>query len=162
VGRSARRAARYGDAWYASTNHGFRLVSRQSARYREALGALGKDPTTATVSVNRVTFVAPTPEQAWRDGGLYVGRVLRRYAALGSLRTAEGRVVGPDESFREVVGEEHCLVGSPETVSARIADYARAGVTHLQLRVAPGDMPADLVAQTITLAGEEILPRFKA
>ena len=52
--------------------------------------------------------------------------------------------------------------GSPETVCARLADYARAGVTHVQLRVVPGDMPAALVARTITLAGEEILPRLAA
>src|SRR5918912_850923 len=44
VARSARRAARYGDGWYASSNYRFGEIARQAARYREALAAEGKDP----------------------------------------------------------------------------------------------------------------------
>jgi alkanesulfonate monooxygenase SsuD/methylene tetrahydromethanopterin reductase-like flavin-dependent oxidoreductase (luciferase family) len=162
VRRSAQRAARYGEAWYASTNHGFTLIRRQSARYREALTALGKDARAATVSANRATCLAPTDAAALQDGREYVERVMRRYAAQGSLKLADGHVVRPDEPVLELTREEHCLVGSPETVCARIQDYADLGVTHVQLRVAPGDMPTELVAQTIRLAGEAVLPRFRA
>ncbi len=47
------------------------------------------------------------------------------------------------------------------SVVPRVEAYAAAGVTDLVLRVAPGDMPPDLVARTITLAGQQILPRFR-
>jgi len=162
VARSARRAARYGDGWYASSNYRFVEIERQAARYRAALAAEGKDPATAIVSVNRLCFLAPTPEQARRQGGEYVERVLRRYAAGAGLRGPNDEALRPDQPLLEIVADQHCLVGSPETVAARLADYARVGVTHVQLRVAPGDMPADLVAQSITLAGERLIPRLAA
>jgi alkanesulfonate monooxygenase SsuD/methylene tetrahydromethanopterin reductase-like flavin-dependent oxidoreductase (luciferase family) len=160
VARSARRAARYGDGWYASSNYRFVEIERQAARYRAALEAEGKDPATAIVSVNRLCFLASTPEQARRQGGEYVERVLRRYAAGAGLRGPNDEVLRPDQPLLEIVADQHCLVGSPETVAARLEHYARAGVTHVQLRVAPGDMPADLVAQSITLAGERLIPRL--
>ncbi len=162
VARSARRAARYGDGWYASSNYRFVEIERQAARYRAALAAEGKDPATAIVSVNRLCFLAPTPEQVRRQGGEYVERVLRRYAAGAGLRGPNDEALRPDQPLLEIVADQHCLVGSPETVAARLADYARVGVTHVQLRVAPGDMPADLVAQSITLAGERLIPRLAA
>jgi alkanesulfonate monooxygenase SsuD/methylene tetrahydromethanopterin reductase-like flavin-dependent oxidoreductase (luciferase family) len=112
--------------------------------------------------VNRLCCLAPTPEQARREGGEYVERVLQRYAGYGGLRTASGETVKAGQPVLDVVADQHCLVGSPETVAARLEDYARAGVTHMQLRVAPGDMPTELIARSITLAGEQILPRLGA
>jgi alkanesulfonate monooxygenase SsuD/methylene tetrahydromethanopterin reductase-like flavin-dependent oxidoreductase (luciferase family) len=66
VTRAARRAARYGEGWYASSNYRFLDVERQAARYREALADEGKDPAAARVAVNRLCVVAPTPEAARR------------------------------------------------------------------------------------------------
>src|SRR4051794_7731622 len=162
VARAARRAARYGEGWYASSNYRLLDVERQAARYREAMVSEGKDPAAARVAVNRLCAVAPTPEAARREGGEYVERILQRYASYGGLFTRDGEPLRPGQPLLDTVANQHCLVGSPETVCAQLADYARAGVTHVQLRVAPGDMPAALVAQTITLAGEEILPRLAA
>ncbi len=160
VARAARRAARYGDGWYASSNYRFVDVERQAARYRAALAAEGKDPAAAVVSVNRLCFLAPTVEQARRQGGEYLERVLQRYAGYGGLLAPDGQTLRPGQALLDVVADQHCLIGSPETVAARLEDYARAGVTHVQLRVAPGDMPAELVAQSITIAGEQLLPRL--
>jgi len=159
--RSARRAAQYGDAWYSSTNYSFTTIAQQVQRYLEALAVAGKDPAAATVSINRLTFVAPTDEQARNEGGQYVERVLQRYASTGALRAPEDEARNAPYPLLAAAAEDLCLVGSPDRVSARLADYAATGVTHVQMRVAPGDMPATLIAQTITLAGEQVLPRFK-
>jgi alkanesulfonate monooxygenase SsuD/methylene tetrahydromethanopterin reductase-like flavin-dependent oxidoreductase (luciferase family) len=157
--RAARRAARFGDAWYASTSYHLREIREQVARYRAALAALGKDPATAVVSVNRLAFLAETPERALEQADPYVEAVLRRYAGFGGLQAPDGRPLSPAEARLETVADVMCLVGSPETVSALLAEYAAAGVTHVQLRVAPGDLPAELAAQTITLAGEQLIAR---
>ncbi len=157
--RAARRAARYGDAWTASTGYLFHEVETQIRRYHTALTKLGKDPGAARAGANRLTFLAETPERARTQGRRYVERVIGNYASRG-LRRADGSLVSADGPLLEAVGGEMGLVGSPESVAERLEDYARAGLTHLQLRVAPGGMPSELVAQTITLAGEQVLPRF--
>jgi len=55
--------------------------------------------------------------------------------------------------------------GTPEPLPDRIKQvagllerYAAAGVTHLQLRVAPAGLPSSVVEQTISLLGEHVLP----
>lgn len=160
--RAARRAAQYGDAWTASTGYSLQEIRRQIARYHAALARLGKDPTAASAGANRLTFLAETPERARAQGGPYLERMLRYYATRQGLRAADGTPVPADAPLLDTVGDEYCLLGSPETVAARLEAYARAGLTHVQLRVAPVDMPLELVAQTITLAGEHLLPHFGA
>ena len=159
--RAARRAARYGDAWTSSTSYGLRDVRTQAERYRRALAAAGKDPSAALVGANRLTFLAETPERAREQGGEYVERVLRFYAGHRALRDATGEPIPADAPLLQAAAAEVCLVGSPESVSAQLEEYSRAGLTHVQLRVAPGGMPSELVAQTITLAGEQLLPRWR-
>lgn len=160
VPRSAVRAARHGDAWYAATQYRFREVADGAARYRAALQQEGREPRGATVSVNRLCVLDEDPARAEAVGGPHVERVLDLYARIGVLFDASGMPLAPGEPLLPRVREEVCLVGSPESVATQVERYAAAGVTHVQLRVAPGDMPADLVAQTIRLAGERLLPRF--
>lgn len=159
VAPAARRAARYGDAWSASTGYGFHDVKRQSERYRAALAAEGKDPTAAVVGANRLTFIAPTDEQAWSEGRPYLTPVLNMYASTGGLRDADGQPLPPGDDLLERAAAEYCLIGSPETVAAKLGEYARAGLTHVQLRVAAADMPAELIARSLTLAAEHLLGR---
>jgi alkanesulfonate monooxygenase SsuD/methylene tetrahydromethanopterin reductase-like flavin-dependent oxidoreductase (luciferase family) len=159
--RAARRAAQYGDAWTASTAYRLADIRAQVARYRAALTAAGEDATAPTVGANRLAFLAETPEKARAEGRTYLERVLGVYARTGGLLGADGTPIPPDAPLLEAADQEVCLVGSPETVNARLEEYARAGVTNVQLRVAPADLPSELIARTITLAGEAILPRWR-
>jgi alkanesulfonate monooxygenase SsuD/methylene tetrahydromethanopterin reductase-like flavin-dependent oxidoreductase (luciferase family) len=126
------------------------------ARYREALAEAGKPADRPAVAINRLCFLAPTDEQALREGRQYVSAVLKRYASGGALSE---RPDDPDILDR-VLGQV-ALVGSPGTVRQYMREYAAAGVTRFELRVAPGDMPSELTAQTIRLAGEQLLPDFR-
>ena len=157
--RAARRAAQYGDAWTASTAYRLTDIREQARRYRAALAAAGKDPAQAIVGANRLAFLAETPERARAEGAAYVQRALGMYARGGGLLGPDGSKVSPDAPLLDVVGDEICLVGSPETVSERLEEYARAGLTHVQLRPAAADLPLEQVERTITLAGEQIVPR---
>lgn len=160
--RAARRAAQYGDAWTASTAYRLSDVRAQVERYRKALTAAGKDPAQAVVGANRFTFIAETPERARAEGAEYVQRVLGMYARMGGLQGPDGQPVSPDASLLDVVGDEICLVGSPEQVAAKVTEYARAGVTSIQMRVAGGDVPLELVERTIALAGQHMIQREPA
>lgn len=160
VPRTAVRAARHGDAWYAATQYLFREVADGAARYRAALQHEGRDPQSAIVSVNRLCVLDDEHARAEAVGGPYVERVLDLYARIGALVDPAGTRLPPGEPLLPRVRDDVCLLGSPETVAVELERYVAAGVTHVQLRVAPGDMPADLVARTIRLAGERLLPRF--
>ena len=167
VPQAARRAAVLGDGWYAATPYRLTDIKTQIGRYRQALLDSGRDPQSGTVAANRLTFVAET-EDGLAAGHPYVTRILASYARMGGLLGSDR---GPGDvperldpnapDLLDRAAPEVCLIGTPEAVTAQITRYAEVGVTHIQMRVAPGDMPAELVAQTITLVGERVLPRFQ-
>ena len=167
--RAARRAASLGDAWYAATSYALSAVRAQAERYRAALERLDGPPRQACVSVNRLACLADAPERASSEGGRYLEGVLEKYAALGGLPSADAADRATVPAFPSMAGSTPllgalgaslCLLGSPQMVVEQLGAYAEAGVTDVQLRVVPADMPLELVARTITLAGEHVLPHF--
>jgi alkanesulfonate monooxygenase SsuD/methylene tetrahydromethanopterin reductase-like flavin-dependent oxidoreductase (luciferase family) len=168
--RAARRAAALGDAWYAATSYPLAAIRAQVERYRGALERLGRPAGPARVSVNRLACLAESSERAWSEGGRYLEGVLEQYAAMGGLpspeRADQARApafpgVGGSTPLLAALGASLCLLGSPDVVVQQLGAYAEAGVTDVQLRVVPADMPLELVARTITLAGEHVLPHFR-
>ena len=160
VRRSAERAARLGDAWYASTTYSFERVARQSQHYRAALAQSGKDASRPIVAANRLTVVADTEAQAHELAVRHIGAVLHGYRQVGAFRdhTWSGSET-PAELFA-LLEEPLCLVGTPDQVLARMRRYAEAGVTHLQLRLSPADLPLEAAARTIELVGTEVIPHL--
>lgn len=148
---AARRAARLGDGWYGATQYPRPLLQKQIGRYRRALAEAERPPSSATVALNRLMYTAPSREEALRDGWPAVEQTLRSYVAMGAL--PEGDLT----AYRDQI----TLVGTPETVRERLAAYQADGVTHIQLRVAPGDLPMDRVAESVACFGEEVLPHFR-
>ena len=161
VARSVQRAAELGDGWYGATQYHFELIRRQAARYRAALQDRGDNPDTATVAINRTTFVAPTVEQARQEGKPFVTDVLKFYAAFGAITDAEGTPLDRNADLFGLVGDEICFVGSPATCIRTMERYVQAGVTQFNLRVSMGDMPVELVERSIRLLGEQVLPHFQ-
>lgn len=161
VERSVRRAAALGDAWYGATQYHIELVRRQARRYRECLAELGKDPSGAIVSVNRATFLAPSDDQARREGKPYVKQVLDFYARFGGITDAEGNALDRNTDLFERVGDEVYFAGSPASCIKSVQRYIDAGVTQFNFRVNMGDMPVALVVRTVKLLGEQVLPNFR-
>ncbi len=158
IGRSARRAAALGDGYLAGTHFGLGLVRTQVERYRTALSEGGRGP--GRVAVNRIVVLADDAEQAWAEGGPSIERLLRKYAALKMFRGAEELAAAPagdmDALRRAAAGM--CLVGTPESVATELAAYLELGIDQVQLRPAPGGMPATVAARTIELAGTRLRP----
>ena len=86
IRRSVERAAKLGDAWYGATQFHLEVIKKQAHRYRELLVAQGGDPSTATVAINRTTFLAETDEQARQEGKPYVSDVLNFYGRMGLIQ----------------------------------------------------------------------------
>lgn len=171
---SARRAARLGDGWYASSAHPFERIAQLAAAYRAERAALDKaaaggrtggaagstagEPRRApTVSVNRITIVAPEQRQAEELARTYAGRLLAHYGRLGALPDfPAAATLGPDEAFA-TVGPHVALVGTPAMVAEKLAAYHEAGVTDVAFRVCPPGLPLDAARRTVDLLAGEVL-----
>lgn len=162
ITRSARRAAELGDGYLAGTHFGFGLVKRQVAIYQEALVASGRAIEEGRVSVNRIVVLADDPEVAWRDAAPSIERLLRMYAKLRMFKGADELLAATpgDLDALKAAAAGMCLVGTPGSVAGELRALADLGVTQIQLRPAPGGLPAEFAARTIELAGRELVPAF--
>jgi alkanesulfonate monooxygenase SsuD/methylene tetrahydromethanopterin reductase-like flavin-dependent oxidoreductase (luciferase family) len=79
----------------------------------------------------------------------------------GSIHFAQMRARRPELSADDHARAfaSHDLLGSPDQISARIAEYAEAGVDHLGLILLARDM--DELSRGARLLGEAVLPRFR-
>jgi alkanesulfonate monooxygenase SsuD/methylene tetrahydromethanopterin reductase-like flavin-dependent oxidoreductase (luciferase family) len=155
IRRSVLRAATFGDGWYASTTYSTHQIAQQAERYRTELAARGNG-SQVQIAANRLTVVAETDEEADELGARYLGPVLRRYATNGSLGEAwRSDPATPEETFRRL-RDEYCLVGSADTVAARMAEYQALGVTHVHARAFPDEAPPEVAAQTVAGLAEAV------
>jgi alkanesulfonate monooxygenase SsuD/methylene tetrahydromethanopterin reductase-like flavin-dependent oxidoreductase (luciferase family) len=141
IRRSAARAARFGDGWYAGVNFRLSRLPGQTRAYRAALG--GRE---GTVAINRLAFVASSAESI---------DVLKRQYVAGALQG----YARPGESLEQMV-DDVALVGTPEQVSAQLERYAAAGVTHVFARLSLDETPPQVARRTIELLGRDVIPRF--
>ncbi len=132
---SVRRAAELADGYYAATNYSDRLLAHQAAAYREH-GATGD------VVANRLCVIHPDGDTARALAGQYLTPVLGYYTDRGLWKST------PDDPAPGV----SALVGTPAEVGSALRRYADAGVTAINLRVAPHGTPPDVARRTIELA----------
>jgi alkanesulfonate monooxygenase SsuD/methylene tetrahydromethanopterin reductase-like flavin-dependent oxidoreductase (luciferase family) len=111
--------------------------------------------------VNRLTVVAEDETAARQAARPHAGAVLQNYARAGALGSDPALRSAEPAALFEQFDRDWCFVGTPEQVVSRIQRYAEAGVSHIQARVCPGDMPAELVARTLELMGKAVLPEFR-
>jgi alkanesulfonate monooxygenase SsuD/methylene tetrahydromethanopterin reductase-like flavin-dependent oxidoreductase (luciferase family) len=70
--------------------------------------------------------------------------------------------MGIDKTWKQLVNEGYILAGSAETVRQQIEELAKTlRVGHVLLGCHIGSAPADLVANSTKLAGEQILPKLR-
>ena len=155
VRRSAERAARIGDGWYAATSYRLSEIERMARAYRSACAASGRQP--GPVVANRVVVLAGSGAEARAAALRQVDELLERYVRIRSILDDAGAPIGPEGI--EALRDEIVLVGDGARVRDLLASYAAAGVTHVQARVWPSDLPLEAVERTLRLLGEEIVGR---
>jgi alkanesulfonate monooxygenase SsuD/methylene tetrahydromethanopterin reductase-like flavin-dependent oxidoreductase (luciferase family) len=142
IRRSAVRAARLGNGWYAGVTYSLDALPAQTHAYRTALG--GANAAIGVVAVNRVTLV--TESAAEEEVERYLASTLMAYAP-------------PGQSVQQVA-DSVALVGTPDQVRARLESYRAAGVTHVLCRLSMDDTPPEVARTTIQLLGREVIPHF--
>ena len=80
----------------------------------------------------------------------------RHLQAATGYYTERGLWLGADGP----AGPELPMVGTPDEIDATIARYVAAGVTSVQLRVAPYGMPPEVARHTLGLVGRHVLPHW--
>jgi alkanesulfonate monooxygenase SsuD/methylene tetrahydromethanopterin reductase-like flavin-dependent oxidoreductase (luciferase family) len=83
-----------------------------------------------------------------------VEEVVGWFGCYGGWRRGDGTFARAGDSVvvREII-PQLALVGSPHTVRRELDRYEAAGVTHVQMRVRPADLPLPHVQRTIELVG---------
>jgi alkanesulfonate monooxygenase SsuD/methylene tetrahydromethanopterin reductase-like flavin-dependent oxidoreductase (luciferase family) len=142
VAASARRAATLADGFYGATNYRDDLLLRQA----EAFRSHREDGVVATT---RFCLVH-------EDGDTARELAARHFKPATDYYTTRNAWMGADGPG----GPEMALVGTPEQVHAAIGRYVRAGVTSVQLRVAPAGTPPDVAQHTLDLVGAQVLPHW--
>ena len=154
-----RRAAVYGDAWMAAPKDTVPMMKEQLALYRQARSEAGLPPA-AEFAKTLDMYVAPTREQAWRDGAPAIAEKYRAYATWG-LGGAQPEGRGLDVAIAELA-RDRFVIGDPDDC---IQEFRRhrdeLDVTHLMIRVQFPGMTHRQVMSCLALVGERVLPELR-
>jgi alkanesulfonate monooxygenase SsuD/methylene tetrahydromethanopterin reductase-like flavin-dependent oxidoreductase (luciferase family) len=145
-------------------------AQRIIATYRAGLDAGGHDAETIEIcrrwsAMQKTVWLAETDDEAFAqtDGPLgELGRLSDR--AFGSVMDEAHKksVVGVAASDRQAFIEGATIIGSPDTFSARLAEYEEAGVEQMALHFSFGFADADRVRRSFDLFVDKVMPRFSS
>lgn len=150
VAASVRRAATLADGFYGATNYTDELLMKQAAAYWARL----KRPPGHTDGVVATTRFCLVHEDADSAREL----AARHFKAATDYYSTRNLWMGTDGP----AAPELPMVGTPAQINDAIGRYAEAGVTSVQLRVAPLGTPREVARHTIDLVGREVLPVWGA
>lgn len=149
VAASARRAATLADGFYGATNYTDDLLIKQSTEYWSCRSDQ-PDATKGVVATTRFCVVHEDAATARELAALYLSVATDYYTRRHAWMGADG----PTEL-------ELPMVGTPDEINATLARYAQAGITSVQLRVAPFGTPPAVVRHTLDLIGRHVLPSWR-
>ncbi len=176
--RMLRLTGTYGDGWYPTVVGSPEEYATKLAAIRAAAAKAGRDSDAVTPALHQYVVVAPTEREARAVLETRAGR----WAALLTAPPDAWRAVGAHHPFGDafrgyvdVVPERYdratleralaavppellgygLVVGTPEQVTARLRQFARAGMRHVVL-----DLASALASPKLALYGLFVLPRI--
>ena len=139
----ARRAGRYGDGWVASTTVPLREIAALDAAFREPHGGPGVE-----LPALRDVVVRGTDEEA--------------RAIAKPFLDPPPPPPGSSPAFKPDVDVEGAyLIGSPETVIAKIREHAAVGVDHFIFRPQRPGVSLPEAKETLRILASDVLPAFR-
>ena len=130
--------------------------------FQTALHEAGRHLWEVEVPLIREVFVAETQSRAEELSRGPIMSLYERFHADGRLARWEGRAIHPDELNWEALLEDRVVVGSVETVAARLRDIQlRVGVRHILCHMAVPGMALEDVSSAMWLFQAEVWSRLQ-
>jgi len=153
------------------------VVRRWFDGYREAAAAVGYEPEPEKLALSIPIFVGESDEQAHRDGRAQVEWLFHRglkqgpeivfppgYLSQSSMRglLMSGMKPYPELSYEELLSGGYVVVGSPETVTARLRElHAELGFGQVIGLFALGGMTHRQVVNSMELFAAKVMPALR-
>jgi alkanesulfonate monooxygenase SsuD/methylene tetrahydromethanopterin reductase-like flavin-dependent oxidoreductase (luciferase family) len=152
--KGVRRVARSADAWIAPPNVKTRWVKGHLEYFKDELERHGIEPAGREYPLIRELYIGDSDASAAAEVSEYLRQEYATYSVYGE----------EVEYWRTMFGElleKAFLIGSPETVVDKLADFAQAGFNHFIFRVSWTGMPFEQSLETIHRLALEVMPRFQ-
>ena len=162
---------------YMSVYAPSRVVGRWFDGYRKAATELGYQPEPDKIALSIPIYVAETDEQAHREGrqhllwlfhkGLKQGTEIvfpPGYMSLSSMRglLMAGMKPYPELTYEELLAEGYAVVGSPESVAARLAElHEELGFGQVIGLFGLGDISHDETVRSMELFASQVIPALR-
>lgn len=153
--KGVRRVARVGDAWIAPPNVKMRWVKGHLEYFLDELARQGIDPAGREFPLIRELYIGDTDESAAAEVSDYLREEYADYSVYGD------EVEYWRTMFDELLAKAF-LIGSPDTVAAKLEDLAAAGFNHFIFRVSWKGMAFKQSLRTIERLVAEVIPRLRA
>jgi alkanesulfonate monooxygenase SsuD/methylene tetrahydromethanopterin reductase-like flavin-dependent oxidoreductase (luciferase family) len=152
--KGVRRVARAADAWIAPPNVKARWVKGHLGFFIDELERHGIETAGREYPLIRELYIGDDDDSAAAEVSEYLRDEYAEYSAYGD----------EVEYWRTMFGElleKAFLIGSADTVAAKLEDFAQAGFNHFIFRVSWKGMPLEQSVRTINRLAAEVMPRFQ-
>lgn len=151
---AVRRAARIGDGWLPGPSAGLADIKEKVAIYRDAKGEH------VNIPLCRFVFVAPTEEEATRQGGQPFFRFFQD-TYLRWPHPVVGKSLHPGSTYEEVA-QDRFIIGTPESVTEQIRRWHdEVGISELVCYMHQIGSDERSVRRSMELFASEVAPRFQ-
>lgn len=161
---------------YAQTLSPIASVAKFFQMYRDEAEKAGYTASPDQLAWSNTIYVAETDEQAMREAKPHLEALVNRllfmpiemllppgYTNFESMdRIRQAKIVGKPQSIEDLVKAGVVIIGSPNTVREKLAEYQDlAGFNTSLTKTQFGTMPHDMVKANMEAIAQEILPAFR-
>jgi alkanesulfonate monooxygenase SsuD/methylene tetrahydromethanopterin reductase-like flavin-dependent oxidoreductase (luciferase family) len=161
---------------YCQTLSPIAAVARFFQMYRDEADKAGYQATADQLAWSNTIYVAETDEKAIREARPHLEALVNSllkmptemllppgYTSIESMkRIRAAKVTGRPQSIEDLVKAGVVIVGSPNTVRERLAEYQDlAGFNTSLTKTQFGTLPDDMTRANMVAIAEEILPAFR-
>jgi len=161
---------------YAQTLSPIAVVARFFQMYRDEAEKAGYEASPDQLAWSNTIYVAETDEQAMREARPHLEALVNRflkmpvemllppgYTNIESMkRVRAAKVTGKISSIEELTKSGVVIIGSPNTVREKLAEYQDlAGFNTSLTKTQFGTLPDDMTRANMTAIAQEILPHFR-
>ncbi len=161
---------------YAQTLSPIAVVARFFQMYRDEAEKAGYQASPDQLAWSNTIYVAETDEKAMREARPHLEALVNRflkmpiemllppgYSNIESMkRVRAAKVTGKTSSIEDLVKTGVVIVGSPNTVREKLAEYQDlAGFNTSLTKTQFGTLPDDMARANMTAIAQEILPHFR-